>query len=332
MSKALKIWGGFLFVTGLLTAIVFLEPTAIIMGLFLGVVPGLILYVAPSIFLYSILLTALIFLLRPVGKLRWALAPLILACVGFYIPYSANQATFNKVRELTKDDIDVASPIELGSSIALIRSSNPFRNDHGECKSLCLRLLYNGAVERVLVGTHSKRIEDASVGWHDAENFPLTAYFIETRDTCPPGPKRPSTVNQRILLGECLMSEQATIADAETIYVTEPVTGPRTFALVASRKLGDAAVFAKRTRVIRKTEDRLQTLFQKTETTAEPLFYPVLFGVIGHGSGAGISGSNAQTTLGFLRDDVVQNDLQRFKWADERRIFGDFDEPVKAPL
>lgn len=332
MSRNRKILWGYFFVTGLLTAIVFLNPRVIIMGLLLGVVPGLIFYIAPSLFFYSLILTGLIFLLRPVGKLRWGLAPLILACVGFFIPYSANQATFDKVREFTKDDIDVTGPIELGGSIAFIRSSNSTRNDDRECDRLCLRLLYNGAVERVLVGGHVKRNEDDFVGSHSAENFPTTAYFIEARNSCPPGPKRPSAVNQRILLGDCLMSEEATIADAEIIYVTEPVTGPRTFALVASRKLDDAAVFAKRTRIIKKAEDRLQTLYQKTETTSEPLLYPLLLGGIGHGSGGGISSSNPQMTIGFLRDDVVQNDLRRIKFTDDRRIFGVFADPVKVPL
>ncbi|TQV76089.1 hypothetical protein [Denitrobaculum tricleocarpae] len=308
--------------------IVLLSPTLIVVGLFLFVIPGLILYAAPSVFFYSLALTLLVLVLRPVGKLRWGLAPALLAFVSFYIPFSNNQETYKRVEQLTRDDVDVETPIKLSGTLALItsRTATFRRSDENNCNRLCQRLLYNGAVDRVMVGVHRKQSDDDFVGTSTTDDTLTTVYFIEKRETCPLNPDTESAVTQRILLGECIVSEGGRLSDAEIIYVTEPVTERRRFKLSARFNLGAVAVSARRKRVIERTDNGYRTLFQTTETKAEPLSHPLILTGIGHGGGS------LQMSLGFLRSEFVQNDLQAFAYHEEPRIFGAVTDPVKAPF
>lgn len=316
-----------LLVTGALTGVLFVSPQLIVLGYFLLFLPGVILDATPSVFSYSLFLTGLLHILRPLGKVRWGLAPLVLACAGILIPYAGNLETSKKIQELTNDDIDVANPIRVGRTIALVKSAfgGHLRNDSARCDSLCQRLLYDGLAERVLVGAYQK-YDNREFGIYPTfADLPATAYFIKPRDVCPSGPETLSTVSQRVAGGDCLVSEEANLAEAETVYITEQLERPRRYALGDRYNPGVAAVSATRKRIIEKTEDGYTTLYQKTEAKAEPLIYPLLFAGIWHGD------SSLNLSLGFLREDVVLNDLRYFRRDEEPRIFGVIPAAVKPP-
>ena len=67
------------------------------------------------------------------------------------------------------------------------------------------------------------------------------------------------------------------MAEADFIYVTEQVTPARRYAVAARRQLDAVTATAERKRIIEKTESGYQTLFQKTQVTAEPLVHPLWY-------------------------------------------------------
>lgn len=306
---------------GVLTTLVLIQPDFIVLGYLLLVIPGLILNFAPSVFFYSLVITILVFLLRPVGRVRFWLSPALVAVVSFSIPFTFNQPTFDKARELTQNDVEVTNPIEITGTLALLKAA---RYGQGrECNSLCLRLLYDGRAERVLVGHYRSRDGDS---FTDPD---VTAYFLEKRDFCPAAPVVLDTVSQRMASGDCLVSDEAKLEDAEVLYVTGPVSQAAShgrYVLTHRFRIEVAAVSAVRKQIIQKTEAGYETLYQKTQTTAEPLSYPLFLGGIMHGGGS------LDISLGFLRDREVTNSLQHFEREDELRIFGVKLDSVATPV
>src|SRR3546814_370526 len=154
--------------------------------------------------------------------MRWLVAILLLALPAFSITYIANRGTWHQAEEFIKDDTDVSSPIELSGSIALVNSVFPSIADHyrSSCLSLCERLLYDSGVERVIVAVHSKANDGDFIDNPANAGLSAIAYYIERQDVCPPGITAFSTAPTHISPGDCLISEEATLAEAEFIYVT----------------------------------------------------------------------------------------------------------------
>lgn len=304
----------------MMTLAVVIEPALIALGYAALILPGLILGSIPFVFCYSLAITILLLILRPAGRLRWVIAPLLVASAALYMPHRFNQATYSKVEAMTQDDTDVTEPIEFGDSIALITAPLPaYRtpDQANRCDRLCQRLLYNGAAKRVMVGYYREL---------DPETLPatpITAYYIEKRNACPSGLKTTYAVSRRIAAGECLMSEETTIGKAESLYITEQLAPPEHTASARFYGLEIAAVSARRKRILTKADGGYRTLFQRTETKAEPLIQPLLFG--------GVANHGLAMQVGFLRREIVRNDFRKFRNADEPRIFGAAAAAVENP-
>lgn len=312
LRTARKFWRWHLIFWGVLTALVFVQPGFIVMGFFLFGLPGFLLNYAPSVFLYSILVTVLAYTMRPLGKASLGMAFVPVIAAGYYIPFSVNQATFDKAVSLQEDDVDVESPIEITGTIGLVRVARHARRQ--DCESLCLRLLYDGRAQRVMVGTYRSR------DGFEFTDSTVTAYSIEKRDFCPSRPVNMKSVAQRMASGECLVDEDANLEDADVLYLSEAVSQPvsyeRYYVFSHPYDIHVVASSGMRKQVIKKKNEGYETLYQKTQTTAEPLVSPLLIG------GSMRGGGSLHMSIGLMRERVVTNHLRDFEHEDELRIFG----------
>jgi hypothetical protein len=230
--------------TGVAALVVMVFPAAAVFGLMLGVLPGLLLGVAPSLFVYLLIwwgLKRLVFRLALAAGLdpgtrqvRWAanFAPVVLLLVvALTIPAMINAPHEQEIARLQATDLQPAGDIKLPAIVAIEAPGSSHGGRRGEgpyCEALCLRLLYNGAVARVIAAARSP----------DGKKIELASYRIERRDQCPK-PDLPRTlivwpeqhralrgtklrrvedrVQARISAGECLVRDAGRIEDADTV-------------------------------------------------------------------------------------------------------------------
>jgi len=160
-------------------------PAAVLIGLFVGVIPGLILWVAPSLFLYSLLWwgTRAILLRIPamarlsargIGRFIVSIiSAAIIAVPAFRIPHLINMRAEDAAQQLQTADRELEKPVALPDTVVLVIDGNynwskrkPF------CETLCLRLLFNSAVARV-------------IAVDPVHGNTTSAFWIERRDACP---------------------------------------------------------------------------------------------------------------------------------------------------
>ncbi len=227
---------------GLAALVVMAYPITAVFGLFLGVLPGIILGLAPSLFIYFVVWGALRWLLLALGavvglgpvswQLRWTtnLVPVaILIVAAFAIPRMINAPREQEIAQLQATDVEPSGVIKLPAVVAieLPKFSHGGRRGEGPyCEALCLRLLYNDIVSRVI----------AVARWPDGTTE-LAGYRVERRDQCPkpdlprtpivwpgehlaagPRPKQiDARIQARIADGECLVRDTGRVEDAGTI-------------------------------------------------------------------------------------------------------------------
>ncbi|MEH2532120.1 hypothetical protein V1277_001498 [Bradyrhizobium sp. AZCC 1588] len=233
----------FLVGTGVAALVVLAYPVVATFGWLLGGLPGLILGAAPSLFVYLVVWWGLNWLVLKLGmvagfdpatrQVRWIanLVPVAILLVGaFKIPGMVNAPHEQEIAQLQATDVQSPGVIKLPAIVAIELPSSSHSGRRGEgpyCEALCLRLLYNGAVARVIAAARypDGKIERAS-------------YRIERRDQCPKpdlprslivwpeqhlalrgtGPRRvEDRVQARISAGECLVRDAGRIEDAEAI-------------------------------------------------------------------------------------------------------------------
>ena len=323
--KYQKLWTILLVVSGLMTLLAVLYPDSIVFGLFFGVVGGVLLMVAPSFFVYGLLFTLLLTLLRRFGKKRLILAPAILIGGGLAASYFLNQGTYEKLEALTADDKDMVGSVGVRKSVAILTAPVPYRQrtrkEAPACVELCQRLLYNGAAERVLIGY----IREADRG--NFTNVRIKAYYVENRDVCPAVRGTLEAVSLRMAAGECLLSEESAVGEADIVYLTERIIARRNFEYYDRHDLTIVAVSARRKSILEKTAGGYQSLFRKTEIHAQPLFYPLLFSAVFRQKGGG----DIVTGTGFIRSRLFLNNLENFAGDEEPRIFAQAAREVKKP-
>jgi hypothetical protein len=231
----------FLGVTGVATIIVLVMPASVVIGMLLGGLPGLFLMIAPTLFMYLAPWWGLKWLVLKLGIIAgfdaasWPLrctaillpiAPILLA--AFKIPAMINAPREQEIVQLQASDVKPAGIIKLPATVAIelpasSRSDFRRRELRPSCEALCLRLLYNGAVSRVIAAARfpDGRIEQVS-------------FRIERRDQCPE-PELPyklitwlgegnngpygiaGNVQARIAAGECLVRDAGRIEEADAI-------------------------------------------------------------------------------------------------------------------
>jgi hypothetical protein len=279
--------------TGLAALIVMAFPVTAVFGLFLGILPGLVLGWTPSLFIYLLAWGALRWLVLKLGtvaglnsSLRQTpnLVPVaILMVLAFAIPGMINAPHEREMAQLQANDVESSAVIKLPATVAIELPSSSHMGRRGEgpfCEALCLRLLYNGVVSRVI-----------AVARHPDGAMDLASYRIERREQCPKadlprslivwprqhlemgtGPKRvEGRVEARAAAGECLVREAGRIADAGMVIAISSIKAG-TSAFRAPWSLWLDTVGAKRLEIV---EADGRVLYRRTQIDAELLSAPL---------------------------------------------------------
>jgi hypothetical protein len=284
--------------TGLAAAIVMAFPGTAVLGLFLGILPGLILGLTPALFIYLLIWGALRRLVLKLGTvdgsnpesrtLRHAasLVPIaILMILAFAIPGMINAPHEREMAHLQATDVQASGVIKFPAIVAVELPNFSHIGRRGEgpfCEALCLRLLYNGVVSRVIAAAR-----------HPDGATDLASYRIERREQCEKpglprtlivwpkqhlemgtGPKRvEARVQARIAAGECLVREAGRIEDADMVIAVRNVRA------AASRYSGPWSLWLDTVGATRLeiTEADGRVLYRRTQITAELLSAPLRF-------------------------------------------------------
>jgi hypothetical protein len=219
---------------GILILLVILSQvqTVVIAALFLFIVPGLVLIASNTVFVYSLLLLPVYRWREPIR--RWpalalpTLAPLAIVAIVWPAASQAHLEAFATAQAANDFDRWQRIPIK-----ALGLASNDFtwQADDGKmqlCLELCQRLLFDHAVDKVVV-----------TNWSPIQAPTATAYRIVLKPDCAPmlgsnGAHLAVAVRARISAGECLVEERDANAEAVDATVIEERLSIRTGILVGT--------------------------------------------------------------------------------------------------
>jgi hypothetical protein len=309
--------------TGVAALIVLAYPVVATFGWLLGGLPGLLLGAAPSLFVYLAVWWGLKWLALTLAtvagsdpatwQVRWTanLVPVaIVLLLAFKIPAMINMPLEQEIAQLGATDVQSPGVIKLPAIVAIELPKSSHGGPRGEgpyCETLCLRLLYNGVVSRVI----------AAARFHDG-TIELASYRIERRDQCAK-PDLPRTliewagdhvawsdagprgvkqrVEARISAGECLVRDAGRIEDAEAVISVRDVkAGADIYQGPWDPWLNTVA--ARRLEIV-KADGRV--LYRHTEVTAAVLSAPLRStaggGLLTPVTYAGLARSRADTRL-----------------------------------
>jgi hypothetical protein len=286
----------FLGIAAAIGAVAIVAPHLVMLGFFAGILPGVILSAAPSVFLYalawylvrtSILIAGNVIGLDPAQWVFRVAAGLVAAPIvivaAVAIPRVINAPVDHMVREFRATDRETAAPIAFPQTVAILLP--PSIDKQPPCDTLCQRLLYNGAVGKV-VATDT-----------GSASRPPVAYWIERRDNCPepvlarldvvwpvdfsrrrergliePPRARTHGIRARIAAGECLIDGPGRLEEAgATISFRQIKKGASPLAYAWSLTLD--TVSANRLEIVKVDGE---VLYRRTEVKAEPLVVPLL--------------------------------------------------------
>ncbi len=294
----------FYVITGILGLLSIFVPDLITMGLYLFVVPGVLLAVSPSLFVLTFILRTLRALLK-----RFSVPFPLIASIGlivalcYAVALAYNAPTQKMVEELTAHDVITQRPIPVSGTVALL-GLHYFNNRNNKwqylCNDMCMKLLYNGAAKKILIGPAD------DIDNRKPRDTKLQSFFIEKRDVCPTPLLDWSNSNdttqalmERIMHGECLITSDGDISEANIVISDKTVhRSPYISDKLKNWYLNLDSLTARRFEVIRVSPQGQEVLEQRTQTRSMPLFVPlVIFPTF--------SGINAHQ--GFLRIEDTRN-------------------------
>jgi hypothetical protein len=200
---------------------------------------------APTILLYStLLLPALIVGVRP-GKLwRYGAALALVALVALGPGQLSRMAVEASWRQMSRNDF--TSNVTGQPRTIEIADDSAF----GECKEICLRLLFNREVEQVRISSYPQR---------------SVAYHIERRESCPDvNVSVVKAIRDRLVAGECLI---------RIVGAREPSD-----AVVSLTRLSET--IRKLTIEQRQLDGKTAQILQLTELRAQVIAQPFYFGYV----------------------------------------------------
>ncbi|MEH2519752.1 hypothetical protein V1279_005325 [Bradyrhizobium sp. AZCC 1610] len=208
----------------------------------------------------------------------------VILVFAFTVPALVNAPREQEIAQLQATDVQPPVIIKLPAIVAVEVPKSAHGGRRGEepyCEALCLRLLYNGAVSRVIAVA---RLHDGKID--------LASYRIERRDQCPKpnlprslivwprehlawrdtGPKGvKQRVEARVSAGECLVRDAGRIEDAAAVISVRNVkTGADIFQGPWNPWLD--TVGARRLEIV---EAGGRALYRRTEVTAALLSAPL---------------------------------------------------------
>ena len=288
-------------VTGLLTAVTLCFPPAVIVALFFFIVPGLVLLASPPLFMYGLVAFAAWTLVRPIGRAAAIVtAAAAMAACAILPPLVLNEPLDKRVSEVTADDRALGTPIATMRRLALLRPRVAGGRDierETDCGDLCQRLLFNGAVDAVLLGTAPDVVAKPNAA------HTVTRYRVERRDSCPAAkvPEASSWFNEhpggvsfpgavsdrvkaRIAEGECLVAEEATLRDADAVVIDGKAYESAKRAWDRPWDLRLISLRATRVSAFAPSAGDFTEIYRHTSVEYEPLLTPFMVNAIfGHG-------------------------------------------------
>lgn len=285
-----KKWAFYLaFVSILGPAIFFIPVLAFIGALIFFFFPPILfaLIVMPTICIYSWVITIFFLLLKPIGKAKYILAPLLTVLLFLAIPYHFNNGLDQEINKLIKDDISIKAPIQTGGTLAL-------ENPNSLCGSMCQTLLYNNAYQNILIKLSNGREYN---------------YHLENRDQCPPTQNNLiDGVAAKITDGTCLIENLDHIGSTNFTYKVEKIKLDDSDFLL---NINATPIVATRLTVIDNRPSEPEIVYRRTHLTAQPLQYPFLVGVTG--------GTEFHTYSAFYRTQKTLNEPSK---NEAETIFG----------
>ena len=320
-GRALAFFG----VTGALAFLALSFPPVVFVAALFFLVPGVILWIASPVFMYSVL-----------GYVSWhvtegmrlpARFAIVLGAfaIAAVVPAWYFNLPIGQLRsELVADDIATTSLPPLNDKTLAILT--PSRGHHGgqprrdtDCDSICQRLLYNGAVKRVIRGAFAARAPapDPAI---------VRAYRVEQAESCPsatlpddtdtwPGDPRDyadrdrDRIGARIAAGQCLISESATLAEADYVLREHVVRQPRS---EPANGIADTVQARRLEFGVNVVGGPPRVIHRKTQVESRPVAMPFMIANDIHGN---------TMAAGFLRLKAIDNPYT-FQ-SETRALFGD---------
>jgi hypothetical protein len=288
MSRPLAIYIALL---GVAALIAIAWPPSVLFGLFIGLVPGILLLIAPSLLMYSLLWwsTRALILQTPIARHRQSglfrfVVPVfsgaMVAIPAVLIPHLSNVQAEDAALRLRAGDLEQDKPIVLPDTVALVMDGNyNWSKKKPFCETLCLRLLFNSMVARV-------------IAVDPIHGNSTTAFWIERRETCPDhlnlnfgvrwmtdfplvrGDTPDDRVRDRIAHGECLIEGDGRPEEAAaTISYRHVQKGTTTFQRPWSVPPGPPVVNR-----LEISDEMGRVTYRRTEVTIVDLATPLLIG------------------------------------------------------
>jgi hypothetical protein len=139
-------------ITGVISAVVWMMPSLVTIGLFMLVIPGLILAIMPTVFVY--LLAALVIrAVLPIDGTPGLVVSLILAgALGLILPQPTRLSQRAQFNNALRPEIVPAQPIRLAGEVLVINNRPSFYGrDDPICGELCAALLTTPGVSGVTI-------------------------------------------------------------------------------------------------------------------------------------------------------------------------------------
>jgi hypothetical protein len=237
--------------------IVITFPVLIIFGLFLLVIPGVILGLLPLVALYTCIFTLAWIILRSAG-VRMLISGFIGIClclaVGFGVPIQNRNNTKFAFAEVMSGDKIPAQPLKIKGAVS-IKVERLYGEKAESCDALCLRLLYNGTAQSVVMFSDGKPVGHWTI--EQRKKCPIVKFrnvdnswgnwpvedAVDNAKNFTPRPHLLERVNARMAVGECLiyLSETAEQIDWEialTRLKSSSKSDAGAFSLTASEPRG----------------------------------------------------------------------------------------------
>lgn len=312
MSDGLKLWIAGAVLTGLLL----LFPKLSLVTL---VLPGLLL---PSLFLYATLWVALRWVMlratalagfaSPSRSVLWTaavLATATAAAVATIVPARVDAPFAALSRSLRADDRSVTSPIALPPVVGVVTSPE-YAEVLPACGEVCRRLLYNKAVEKVVVTRVPRPNTEIPEKYRRTASYRLGACSdpdaVERKRVSSdvvfpndsPGDMAFVRVRNRMAAGECLVAEDGNLEQPQLIISLQEIrSGESKFD--HQWQLDLDTVQATRLEI---TLPGGEVLYRRTEVKSEPLITPLM---IEAASGP----LTTVTYAGWVRSRLIENEL-----------------------
>jgi hypothetical protein len=313
----------FVIVTGILTALTVIPPDVLFLYHAFGISPriGYIIVAAPMAFLISVALLIGNVTLRKYGVIiSLAVPALLLVTMCVALPMYWNRPLNAEMANLIQGDRGQNEYKVATKKLALLLSvPNPEINvKPTDCIDVCQRLLFNGSVPAVLMGSPP----------FDGNNR-VVRYRIERRPTCPavnipffglwdvepfPGAFKDNlessrNVRARVAAGECLIAEETDIFAADVVIV-EQLIKQGANPCCRSWQTDLDTLTTRRLSIYELRDGSRSEIYRRTSFRAQPIYTPLF--VSRFGSCSDGSECSLEMSIGRKMYRVERYDLREF--------------------